>query len=61
LIKIACRMNLGGNTFDMLRVFDLLLQLLDILSQRLGIHPAVFSRDVNESGCTPDQQAPGHA
>jgi hypothetical protein len=54
-------MNLGGNTFDMLRVFDLLLQLLDILSQRLGIHPAVFSRDVNESGCTPDQQAPGHA
>ncbi len=44
VVEITGRMNLDGNAFDVLRVFDLLLQFVDILSHRLGVHPAVFSR-----------------
>jgi len=43
LIKIAGGMNLSGNTFDMFRVLDFLLQFLNVLSQGLGLHPILLS------------------
>lgn len=43
LIKVAGRMNLGGNTFHMFGMLDLVLQFLKILSHRLGLHPAALS------------------
>jgi hypothetical protein len=43
LIKVAGRMNLGGNTFNMFGMLGLVLQFLRILSHRLGLHPTALS------------------
>lgn len=43
VVEITGRLNLSGNAFDVFRVLDFLLQLVDILGHRLGVHPAVFS------------------
>lgn len=43
LIEIVGGMNLSGNAFDMLRVLDFLLQLLDVWSYGLGLHSTLLS------------------
>lgn len=42
LVEIAGCMNLCGNALDVLRMLDLVLQFLDILRYRFGVHPTVF-------------------
>jgi hypothetical protein len=42
VVEIAGRMNLCGNALDVLRMLGLVLQFLDILSYRFGVHPTVF-------------------
>jgi len=42
LVEIAGRMNLCGNALDVLCMLDLVLQFLDVLSHRFGVHPTVF-------------------